>query len=185
MPTTTVTEALAVLEQADRLYSEEQVERALDGIAAEITANLEGSNPLVVCVLLGALVLYGKLLVRLNFPLQVDYIHATRYRQGLRGHELQWRGGPAVSPANRTILIVDDILDEGTTLAAIEDYFRNAGAKAVYKAVLVRKDRPRNPEIKVDFVGLTVPDRYVFGYGMDYKGYWRNLSDIYALATSE
>jgi hypoxanthine phosphoribosyltransferase len=149
-------------------------------MGSEIAVDLQDKNPIAVCVLLGSVVPFGKLLTRLNFPLHIDYVHATRYRHGLEGKDLHWIAKPVLSAKNRTVLIVDDILDEGTTLAAIESFYHEQGAEKVYKAVLVKKDRPRAVDIAVDYVGLEVPDRYVFGCGMDYKGYWRNLSGIYA-----
>lgn len=173
-------QAWEVLKRADRLYTPEQVEAALDRMARAITAALTGSDPIVVCIMHGGVVPFGKLLPRLQFPLQVDYVHVTRYRERLQGGELHWLVGPKVSPRDRTVLLVDDILDEGTTLAAIEDRFRREGAAAVYKAILVVKDRPRAHEVKVEFAGLPVPNRYVFGYGMDYKGYLRNAPGIFA-----
>ena len=98
----------------------------------------------------------------------------------MHGGKLDWIVGPKVPARNRDVLLVDDILDEGTTVSAIEDSFLREGAKQVYKAVLIVKKRLRTQEIKVDFAGLEVPDRYVFGYGMDYKGYLRNAPGIYA-----
>jgi hypoxanthine phosphoribosyltransferase len=175
-------EVLAVRAGADCIHDGEAVEQALDRMATDITRRLKDTEPLVICVLLGALGPFGKLLSRLEFPLHVDYIHATRYRGELQGSDLHWIAGPVASPVGRTVLVVDDILDEGSTLAAIEKHFLEAGAKAVHKAVVVRKDRVRQTDITVDFIGLEVPDRYVFGCGMDYKGYWRNLAGIYAVA---
>lgn len=149
-------------------------------MAADITQRLASFNPLLVCIMTGGVVPFGMLLPRLQFPLQIDYVHATRYANQLTGGELQWRVGPGEPPAERTVLLVDDILDEGATLAAIEQRYRADGAAAVYKAVLVVKERRRQQDIAVEFVGLSVPDRYVFGYGMDYKGYLRNAPGIYA-----
>jgi len=173
-------EAWEILQRADCLYKSEDVEAALDTMAARITDTLGNANPLVVCIMLGGMVPFGKLLPRLHFPLQVDYVHVTRYRERLHGGELHWLAAPQVRAKNRVVLLVDDILDEGTTLSAIEERFRGEGAADVQKAVLVIKDRPRQHDIKVEFTGLEVPDRYVFGYGMDYKGYLRNASGIYA-----
>lgn len=173
-------EAWEVLQRADCLYKSEDVEAALDTMAARITDTLGDANPLLVCIMLGGMVPFGKLLPRLHFPLQVDYVHVTRYRERLHGGELHWLAAPQVRAKNRVVLLVDDILDEGTTLSAIEERFRGEGAADVKKAVLVIKDRPRQHDIKVEFTGLGVPDRYVFGYGMDYKGYLRNASGIYA-----
>ncbi len=174
--------AWEVFQQADLLFDEAQVETALDTMAGAIGERLGKTNPVVVCLMNGGVVPFGRLLTRLHFPLQVDYVHATRYGVRIQGGELEWIAGPFMAPENRTIILVDDILDEGTTLAAIESFYRSKGAKAVYKAVLTRKDRPRKVDISVDFVGLEIPDRYVFGYGMDYKGYLRNAPGIYAVA---
>lgn len=184
MSTVSAADAWAVFERADCLYPEPAVAQALDRLADAITARLHDANPLVVCVLMGGAVVFGNLLTRLHFPLQVDYIHATRYKHGLQGADIEWIAGPYHSPRDRTVLIVDDILDHGITLAAIEARFRAGGAREVLKAVLARKQIARATDIAAEFVGLEVPDRYVFGCGMDYKGYLRNLPGIYALTES-
>ena len=184
MAAVTPEQAWDVFQQADCLFAEPQVELALDSMALAMTRQLSGTNPVAVCLMNGGVVPFGKLLTRLQFPLQVDYVHATRYGAHLKGGELDWKAGPFVAARDRTVLLVDDILDEGTTLAAIESRYRRDGAKRIFKAVLTRKDRTRKTEIDVDFVGLEIPDRYVFGYGMDYKGYLRNAPGIYAVAAA-
>ena len=177
----TVEQVNKVLTDADLLYSRETVENALKRMASAITKNLADKNPIVVCVLNGGVVPFGILLPHLDFPLQVDYLHATRYRGELKGSEIEWISSPRLNPEGRSILLIDDILDEGTTLAVIESYYKENKASAIYKAVLIEKIRPRDIDINADFLGLTVPDRYVFGYGMDYKSYLRNAPGIYAL----
>src|SRR5690554_1135238 len=171
-----------VMDNADCLISQTDVERALDRMAEQITAQLGDKLPVFYCVMNGGLITTGHLLTRLGFPLEVGYLHATRYRGGLRGGELFWRVSPEIPMAGRHVVIVDDILDEGTTLAAILDYCHQAGAASVSTAVLVdkRHDRKSVPELKADYCGLEVVDRYVFGFGMDYKGYWRNAPGIFA-----
>ena len=177
-------QAWEVFRQADCLADETRVETALDSMAGAIAQRLKDSNPILVCLMNGGVVPFGRLLTRLRFPLQVDYVHATRYGSRLHGGELEWLAGPFVPARDRVILLVDDILDEGTTLTAIEARYRSDGAKDVLKAVLVRKDRPRKNPVTVDFVGFDVPDRYVFGYGMDYKGWLRNAPGVYAVAAA-
>lgn len=171
-----------VMESADCLISHEQVERALDRMAEQITADLGDKLPVFYCVMNGGLITTGHLLTRLGFPLEVDYLHATRYRGGIRGGELFWRVSPEIPMADRHVVIVDDILDEGATLAAILGYCREAGAASISTAVLVdkRHDRKAVPDLKADYCSLEVVDRYVFGFGMDYKGYWRNAPGIFA-----
>lgn len=170
------------MQQADCLHNASDVEAALEKMARAISRTLADCDPLLVCLMNGALVPFGILLPKLQFPLQVDYVHATRYGDRLQGGDLKWIAGPFISPQDRTVLLIDDILDEGATLAAIETYYRGHGARAVHKAVMVKKERPRSLDIDAEFIGLTVPNRYVFGFGMDYKGYLRNAPGIYAVA---
>ena len=178
----TPTEARRVLERADCVHRAESVQQSLDAMAGDITARMENTNPLVISVMTGAIVLAGQLLPRLHFPLQLDYVHATRYRGRTKGGELFWINRPNFPLQGRTLLILDDILDEGLTLEAIMEFCRQEGAEAVYSAVLVRKLHGRCVEgVEADFVGLEVEDRYVFGCGMDYHGYHRNLPAIYAV----
>jgi hypoxanthine phosphoribosyltransferase len=173
-----------VLDKAECLYDMKAIEGALDNMAAAVTEKLKNSNPLVLSVMIGALIPAGYLLPRLNFPLEVDYIHATRYRSTTRGGDLHWLVEPRQSLKDRVILVVDDIMDGGLTLAAIIDYCNQAGAKEVFTAVMVNKIRQREPGVNFspDFVGLEVNDRYVFGFGLDYKEYLRNAPGIYAVA---
>jgi len=169
------------LEHADLLYNEQDVLKAIETIATLITKDCSNDFPVVLSVMNGALVFAGRLVTCLNFPLQLDYIHASRYQGETEGKEITWLAKPAVSLKNRNVLILDDILDKGITLQAIvEDCYLN-GAKQVKTAVLVEKELIESKPLQADYVGLTVPDRYVFGCGMDVHGFWRNLPDIYAL----
>lgn len=171
-----------VLRDSDLLYSPDQVERALNRMADSITSTLRETNPLILTVMIGGLIPAGKLVTRLSFPLELDYVHVTRYRRGTRGGELQWRVRPTITLKDRVVLLIDDILDEGITLGAIINSCRQEGARAVYSAVLVEKRHDRKPILQhADFSGLQVEDRYVFGCGMDYRGYLRNLPAIHAV----
>ena len=164
------------------LHSSEEIDVALDRMAQSITQKLVDTNPLVLAVMIGGLIPAGRLLPKLAFPLELDYIHATRYRGSTRGFSLQWRARPLSPIRDRVVLLIDDILDEGITLGAIFELCVKEGARAVYSAVLVEKRHNRKPVIKhADFTGLEVDDRYVFGCGMDYKGYLRNVAGIYAV----
>lgn len=174
-------ESQQVMKEADLLCSPEQIAAALDRMAVQIKQQLGEQNPLVLCVMTGGVVPTGMLLPRLDFPLTLDYIHATRYGHNTQGGELEWIVRPSKPLKDRVVLLIDDILDEGLTLEAIIHDCKNAGAKAVYSAVLVEKIRQRPTAIKADFVGVDVEDRYLFGYGMDYKGYLRNAAGIFAV----
>ncbi|MFA6163034.1 MAG: hypoxanthine-guanine phosphoribosyltransferase [Methylobacter sp.] len=165
---------------ADLLYSEQQVEAAIDKMAQEINTLLADRNPLLLCVLNGGIVMAGKLLTRLKIPLTIDAINASRYQNQTSGGSIEWVLKPGTPLKDRTVLIIDDILDEGITLEAIYQYCLEQGATSVYSAVLVDKILDHKKPITADFIGLEVEDRYLFGYGMDYKGYLRNAAGIYA-----
>lgn len=170
-----------MLETAELVCPAAAVTEAIARMAREISAALADRFPLVLCVMRGAIVFGGQLLPQLRFPLELDYIDVTRYGAATRGGEIAWRVTPVAAVAGRVVLVVDDILDEGHTLAAIVEKLRAAGASRVYTAVIAEKNIGRPRPVSADFVGVRLPDRYVFGYGMDVSGAWRNLPEIYAL----
>lgn len=176
-----------VSRRATCLLTAAQVDRALDEMAQKISEDLAHANPVVLCVMIGGVVPTGMLLTRLDFPLQVDYVHATRYRENFVGDELEWLVRPRVSLENRTVLVVDDILDGGVTLAKIVEHCHEVGASDVKTAVLVEKQTSRVEHAlqKANYTGAVVEDKFVFGYGMDYKRYLRNAPGIYAVSESD
>ncbi len=174
-------EASQILRDAERLCTADAVTQAVRRVAAAITTVLAPANPLVLTVMSGAVVFTGQLLPLLNFPLDLDYVHLTRYGDATVGGRIEWKMFPETKIAGRVLLVVDDILDEGHTLAEIKRRVLEAGASEFYSAVFVDKDIGVSKPIAADFVGLTLPNRYVFGFGMDVKGAWRNLPAVYAL----
>ena len=170
-----------LLNQADILHSAEAVTTAIEQLAHKITASLKDVEPLVLCVMGGAVVFSGQLLPKLNFPLEFDNVQASRYHNQTEGQQLVWKVEPRDNVRGRVVLLLDDILDEGHTLAAIKEKCLMQGASRVVIAVLVEKELSQVKPITADFVGLTVPNCYVFGCGMDVYGWWRNLPAIYAL----
>lgn len=173
-----------VFEKATCLYNLQDIHQALDQMAEKIKNELADQNPLILCVMIGALIPAAHLVTRLNFPLEIDYIHATRYRGATRGGDLHWLVEPRQSLKDRTVLVVDDIMDGGLTLAAILDYCTQMGAKKVYSAVMVNKVRRREAGVNFepDFAGLDIEDRFVFGFGLDYNEYLRNAPGIFVVA---
>ena len=174
-------QATQVLKEADCLYTNEQVQASIASMAQQITVDLADNNPLVLCVMTGGVIPAGHLLTQINFPLEIDYIHATRYRGDTQGGKLHWLTRPRYDLKGRDILIIDDIFDEGVTLSEIIDYCYAEGANEVYSAVLVNKLHDRKAPVKINYIGLETEDRYLFGYGMDYHGYLRNAPGIYAV----
>ena len=178
-----VGELWRVLDSAEMVCSAEEVSNALWRMAGEISAEIGGRMPLVLTVMGGAVVFTGQLLPLLRFPLEFDYVHLTRYRGTTRGGTIEWKVEPRELLAERVVLVLDDILDEGHTLAAIRTRILELGAAAFYSAVMADKDIGRPKPIRADFVGVTVPNRYVFGFGMDVENAWRNLPAIYAIGS--
>ena len=167
--------------ESDCLCDSDKLHEVLTELSERITADMKDDNPLVLCVMTGGLIPTGHLLTRLSFPLQLDYIHATRYCGETSGGELNWIQEPSISLKNRNILIIDDIFDEGITLLEIAKYCNEKGASQVRSAVLVNKIHDRKTNYKPDYIGLEIEDRYLFGFGMDYKNYLRNVNAIHAV----
>ena len=174
-------EAQRLLDEADVLFTAETVDAAVERMARNITAQLGDDFPVVLSVMGGAAVFTGRLLPLLAFPLEFGAIEVTRYNNDIQGRDIAWRLPPRDNVRVRTVLVVDDILDEGITLAAIRAKLTEMGAARVLAAVFADKDIGRAKPVTADFVGVRVPNRYVFGFGMDAYGLWRNLPSIYAL----
>ena len=174
-------DAWKILDSAELLFDEARVHGAIVGLGAEITAKLRDRFPLVLAVMGGSIFFAGNLLPLLRFPLEFDYVHASRYGNATSGGRIVWTVEPGENVRGRTVLVLDDILDGGDTLAAIRDRVKTLGAAAFFSAVLTDKDTGRAKPIVPDFIGLKLPNRYVFGCGMDVSGAWRNLPAIYAV----
>jgi hypoxanthine phosphoribosyltransferase len=177
-------EAWKILQSADLICDEAEVRDAIAKLATDITAILKDRYPLVLAVMGGSIFFAGNLLPRLRFPLEFDYVQASRYGRATTGGKIVWTVEPGDNVKGRTVLVLDDILDGGETLTAIRDRVNLLGAAAFFSAVLTDKDLGRPKPIVPDFVGLKLPNRFVFGCGMDVSGAWRNLPAIYAVKGS-
>jgi len=167
--------------KATLLYNKEAIDIALEKMAEKINQDYQDLNPVFLVVMNGGLIFAGKLLPKLNFPGQIDYCHATRYRGETFGGELVWKSSPQMSLEGRHVILIDDILDEGYTLKAIIEECQKLNVGSVSTAVLIEKehDRKAEPGMKADYCELTTPDHYIFGCGMDIDHYWRNTESIY------
>jgi len=170
-----------ILDSSDIVFNCSQVQKAADLVANQICQDFESVEPIVLAVMGGAVYFAGQLLAKLTFPLHFDYVQASRYGMQTSGAELIWKVEPPLNVQGRVVLILDDILDQGITLAAIKQKCLDMGAKQVKIAVLFEKVLPNKKPVQADYVGLQVPDRYVFGCGMDVYGWWRNLPEVRAL----
>lgn len=174
-------ETRRMLAEADLICPADTVQAVIARLATEIATVLADSNPLVLTVMGGAVVFAGQLLPQLAFPLECDYLHATRYGDATQGRALRWIVAPRLPVAGRTVLVLDDILDEGVTLAAIKEKLLADGAARCLLAVLAEKDTGKAKPVAADFTGVHLPNRFVFGCGMDAREAWRNLPAIYAV----
>lgn len=173
----------AVQRQAVPVFTAAEIGTALDRMVAAVNEKFADKSPLLLCVMNGGIVLSGHLLTRLTIHLQLDFVHVSRYQGATTGGDLNWRVEPEQSLQGRSVLVIDDIFDEGNTLSAIAAYCRHKGTAEVCTVVLVNKNHDRKVAgIQPDIIGLEVGDRYVFGFGMDYREYFHNLAGIYAVS---
>lgn len=175
----------AALANSDVVHDRGAIERAIATMAVAIRNDYAGDVPVYLTVMHGGLPFAGQLAMELGargLDVEFDYLHATRYRGATSGGALIWKHRPATPLRGRRVLLVDDIVDEGHTLAAVREWCISEGASEVRIAALAVKRHDRCvPGLCADYAGLDVPDRYVFGYGMDYHEQGRNLPAIYAL----
>ena len=179
-----MTEYDAMLAKSDLLYSMDDINQALDSLAAALTQDYAEQYPLMLCAMNGAVMTTGHLMSRLLFKLELDYIHASRYGDKIVGGELRWQAKPHSDLQGRHVVLIEDIYDEGLTLSALREYCLLAGAASVRCVCLFNKQRSGKVGPVPEYIGLDVPDRYVFGFGMDVEGDWRNLPAVYALRES-
>jgi len=169
-------------ENCKLVFSNAEITDALEKLAVRLNQQLENETPVVLCVMQGGLVFSGQLIPKLQCMLEIDYIHATRYDNNISGGELVWKAYPVTSLTGRTVLVLDDILDEGQTLQSIVQYCESQGASKIISATLLRKNHDRCVDEQLtENIALYVEDEYVFGFGMDYDGKYRQLDSIYAL----
>ena len=181
--------AKSLLAHAELIHDEAAVQRAVDKVAQQLNERFNAEDspafPLVLGVMGGAVVFCGQLLTRLNFPLEFDYMHVTRYGSKDEGGAIEWKVIPRSNVEGRTVVVLDDILDEGETLAHVKRRLLDMGAAKVVLAVFADKEIGKAKPVQADYVGLTLPNKFVMGYGMDAYGYWRNLPGIWAIDTGK
>ena len=183
MRSSTIKRVKEIEERSTILFNENEISSAIDKISVKMNKELKGKSPLFLCVMSGALIFTGHLITKLSFYLEIDYIHVSRYRGEIHAKELHWFAEPSVSIKGRNIVVIDDILDSGLTLAGIKDYCIQKGAKSILTAVLIDKkcNREKGGVEKADFFGTKAPNKFLVGYGLDYKGFLRNLPNIYSV----
>ena len=179
-----LSKAQEIHSSADLLFDQDIVDQGIADLATKVAKDCEDDFPLVLCVMNGGLYLTGQLLRHWDFPMTVDYVHATRYRLATLGKDVLWKAYPQNEIRDRHVIIVDDIFDQGYTLEEVKSYCVKHGAKKCSSVFLIRKSHDRKKaDIQPDYVGLECGDCYVYGAGMDLNGHFRNLSSIYYIAS--
>ncbi len=174
--------AQQVHQSAELIFDQGAVEQAVAELASRVEADCADDFPLVLCVMNGGMYLTGQLLRHWEFPLTLDYVHATRYRLATLGKNVLWKAYPQNEIRDRNVIIVDDIFDQGYTLEEVEDYCNKHGARRCSSVFLMHKLHPRKrADIEPDYFALECGDVYVYGAGMDLNGHFRNLSSVYSL----
>lgn len=172
-------------ENAEEIFDHDAVQEAVARVARTLNERYDNPDeeafPLVLGVMGGAVVFTGQVLPQLTFPLEFDYIHVSRYGDDDQGGQVVWKVIPRSNVAGRTVIVLDDILDEGETLAHVKQRLQEMGAKEVVLCVFADKDIGRAKPVQADIVGLTIPNKFVVGFGMDAYGYWRNLPGLWAI----
>ena len=176
-------EVIRIRDYADLIITENEVHCAIDQIGTNLNKVINETVPVFLCVMKGGLPFTSELMKRTQIPLELDYVHVDRYRDKTQGSSIHWHKEPSIDLTNRFVVLLDDIFDEGYTMQELIAYCIENGANKVMSAVLLKKILGNKcTDYEPDFVGLTIEDRYVFGWGMDYKGYWRNLTNVYAVS---
>ncbi|MFK8027684.1 MAG: hypoxanthine-guanine phosphoribosyltransferase [Gammaproteobacteria bacterium] len=176
-------ELQAVKENSDLIFSASQIKSAIENMGFALEEKINGKNAILVCVMNGGIITTSDLLRSMDCDVRLDYLQVARYRDKTVGGSLHWLKEPQLSLEDQTVVLVDDIYDEGYTMEELVSYCKKHGAKEVITTVLLLKKKS-TPQVgrKPDIFGLEVTDRYVYGYGMDYKGYLRNVPAIYAIS---
>lgn len=170
-----------ILANAELLLAKEQIEQIFDRLSVQIKKEYEQKTPLILAVMKGGYFTASELIKRLNFPLELDYLEATRYGKNTSGASLRWLHQPETQIESRDVILVDDVFDQGITLAEISTHLLNSGVKSLKSLVLIEKQlEDRNIDFYPDYVGAKLPNKFLFGCGMDIGGFWRNLPEIYA-----
>jgi len=171
-----------ILKNSTLLADRQEVEAAVSRMSLAINRHYEDQEIILLIVMTGAVMPAAWVASKLDMPIQMDFVHATRYAGQTEGGEIEFRVPPRLNLEGQDVLIIDDIYDIGLTLQMIERYCVSRGARSVNSAVLIRKihDRETTPDLP-EFIGMEIEDKYLFGCGMDAYEHWRHLDEIRAL----
>lgn len=167
------------------LYTQEEVTQRVNELATALTAKYRGKYPVVVPVMTGAMMFAAELMKRLDFKLNIDYVDVSSYEDSTTSAgRVRLLRDLSHDVNGRPVLIIEDIIDTGHTLQFLNRLFASRGAKEVKICSLLDKPARREVDVEADYVGFTVPNEFIVGYGLDYDGLYRNLPYVGILKRS-
>jgi len=161
--------------------SEAEIREAVSRLAMEISRDYAGKQPLMLGVLKGAFIFLADLVREIEVPLTVDFIRAQSYKGDTTTGEVVVSMGDVLDLRGKDVLVVEDIVDTGTTVSCLMDYLAISEPASLKLCSLLDKPSRRETSVEIDYLGFVVPDRFIVGYGTDLDQAWRNLPGIYAL----
>ena len=160
---------------------ESEIQQAVKSVAEQMNKDLEGANPLFICVLNGAFMFAGDLMKYFTLPCEITFIKLTSYAGLYTSGDVKEIMGLSESVIDRNVVVVEDIVDTGITMDRILTSLNAKGAKSIKVATFLQKPDALQRDITVDYAAIKIPNDFIVGYGLDYDGYGRNLRDIYTV----
>ena len=166
-------------EKVNIMLSEEELTQRIAELGAQISEDYEGESIFLVCILKGAAFFACELAKRITVPVTIDFMATSSYGSGtVSSGEVQIKKDLDLGVEGRNVIIVEDIIDSGNTLNYLSNIFRDRRAKSVKMCAMLDKPERREVDVNVDYIGFTIPDAFVVGYGLDYDQKYRNLPYI-------
>lgn len=159
----------------------EDIDKAVAQVAEMINIDMKGRDPLFLCILNGAFIFASDLLKKVEVDCEVSFVKLSSYVGTKTTNTVRELIGLDQVLTNRTVVIIEDIIDTGITMAHTLDKLRQLGAFDVRIASLLFKPEAFKKDYAIDYVGIVIPNEFIVGYGLDYDGYGRNLPDIYKI----
>lgn len=168
------------------LIHKDKIAEAIRRLAREIRRDLQNTNPLVICILKGSFVFVADLVRALDIPVEVEFVSLSSYGSGTEtSGKVKMRLGTTCSLAGRHILVVDDIIDTGITINYLLSYLRRKKPASLRLCVLLDKPARRQVAVPIDYLGFTVPNKFIVGYGIDWNEQYRYLPDVCFIGDKE
>jgi hypoxanthine phosphoribosyltransferase len=164
------------------LISRDEIAKAVDRLAHEIRRDYQGKQPLLIGILKGSFVFMADLIRQLDLPLELDFVRLSSYGAARQSSgKVRVVQGVKTPVKGRNVLVIEDIVDTGITISFLLDYLKKKKPASLKLCVLTDKPSRRRVPVSIDYLGFTVPNKFIVGYGLDFDEKFRNLPHIYTL----